>query len=96
MSADRVERFFRRLREEIGSVDEFTVEVRHNEALGQVRIGEDFYVFITVPWSDDEYYIEFMVGDENAVIQPRHMELLDRAVEIVKRAYALSREELGI
>jgi hypothetical protein len=33
-----------------------------------------------------------MIGDENAVIQPRHLDKLDAATSIVKAAYELARQ----
>ncbi|AAL63639.1 hypothetical protein [Pyrobaculum aerophilum] len=89
----RVEQFFRELEERIDKeIEAFTVEWRQYEALGQIQLREDFFVFIVFSWSDEECSIEFMLGDENAVIQPRHLDKLDVATSIIKQAFALAKE----
>lgn len=91
MGRERVEEYFKRLSEALTKRSKaLTIEWRRDEAFGQVQLDEDFYVFIVVSWSDDEYYIEYMIGDENAVIQARHMKALDEAVSILKEAHGLA------
>lgn len=91
MGRERVEEYFKKLSEVLGKKSRtLTVEWRRDEAFGQVQLDEDFYVFIVVSWSDDEYYIEYMIGDENAVIQARHMKALDEAVSVLKEAHELA------
>ena len=93
----RVEQYFRELGERLDrEVEALTVEWRQSEALAQIQIGDDFYVFIVFSWSDEEdCSVEFMIGDENAVVQTRHLDKLDAAVSIVKQAYQLARERFA-
>lgn len=87
----KVEQFFRELEEKIDrDIEAFTVEWRQYEALAQIQLKEDLYVFVVFSWSDEDCTIEFMIGDENAVIQPRHLDKLDAATSIVKAAYELA------
>lgn len=91
MARERVEEFFRRLSSSLeGRSKRVTVDWRHDEALGQIQLDDDMYVFVVVSWAGDEYYVEYMIGDENAVIQSRHVDLLDRAVAVVKTAHDLA------
>ncbi|MBP1449963.1 MAG: hypothetical protein JZD41_08210 [Thermoproteus sp.] len=91
MARGRVEEFFRRLSSSLeGQSKRVTVDWRHDEALGQIQLDDDMYVFIVVSWAGDEYYVEYMIGDENAVIQSRHVDLLDKAVAVVKTAHDLA------
>lgn len=90
----RVEQYFRELGERIDKeIEAFTVEWRQSEALAQIQLNDDFYVFIVFSWNDEEECsVEFMIGDENAVVQTRHLDKLDATVSIVKQAYKLARE----
>ncbi len=91
MGRERVEEYFKKLAEMLDKKSRrLTVEWRRDEAFGQIQLDEDFYVFIVVSWADDEYYIEYMIGDENAVIQARHVGALNEAVSIVKEAHDLA------
>ncbi|MEL9991082.1 MAG: hypothetical protein QXP98_09200 [Thermoproteus sp.] len=91
MGRERVEEYFKKLSETLERRSKrLTVEWRRDEALGQIQLDEDFYVFIVLSWAGDEYYIEYMVGDENAVIQARHVGALDDAVSIIKEAHGLA------
>jgi len=90
----KVEQFFRELEEKIDKdIEAFTVEWRQHEALAQIQLKEDLYVFIVFSWSDEECIIEFMIGDENAVIQTRHIDKIDIAISIVKQTYELARQK---
>lgn len=87
----KVEQYFRELKDAVAKdIESFTVEWRQYEALAQIQLREDFYVFLVFSWSDSECVLEFMVGDENAVIQTRHLDKLDAAFSIVKSAYELA------
>jgi len=89
----RIDQFFRELEEKIDrDVEAFTVEWRQFEALAQIQLKDDFYVFVIFSWSDEDCIIEFMVGDENAVIQPRHLDKIDNAIYIVKSTYELAKQ----
>jgi hypothetical protein len=89
----KVEQFFRELEEEIDKdIEAFTVEWRQYEALAQIQLKDDFYVFVIFSWSDEDCTIEFMVGDENAVIQPQHLDKIDNAIYIVKSTYELAKQ----
>jgi len=89
----KAEQFFRELEDKIDrDIEAFTVEWRQYEALAQIQLKEDLYVFVVFSWSDEDCTIEFMIGDENAVIQPRHLDKVDAAISIVKAAYELARQ----
>jgi hypothetical protein len=89
----KVEQFFRELEEKIDKdIETFTVEWRQYEALAQIQLKDDFYVFVIFSWSDEDCTIEFMIGDENAVIQPRHLDKIDSAIYIVKSTYELAKQ----
>ncbi|AEA13467.1 hypothetical protein TUZN_2009 [Thermoproteus uzoniensis 768-20] len=91
MGRERAEEYFKKLAEALEKRSRrLTVEWRRDEAFGQIQLGEDFYVFIVLSWAGDEYYIEYMVGDENAVVQARHVDMLDEAVSIIKEAHGLA------
>ncbi|MEZ0248856.1 MAG: hypothetical protein ABWJ97_06255 [Thermoproteus sp.] len=91
MGRERVEEYFKRLSEMLEKRSRrLTVEWRRDEALGQIQLDEDFYVFIVLSWAGDEYYIEYMLGDENAVIQARHVSALDDAISIIKEAHSIA------
>ena len=86
----RVEQFFKALSERIGR--RIDVEWRSSEAMGTIELAESFYVYIVVSWSDAETYIEYLVGDENAVIKPEYVDMLDDAVKLIKTAHGVARE----
>jgi hypothetical protein len=89
----KVEQFFRELEEKIDKdIEAFTVEWRQYEALAQIQLKDNFYVFVIFSWTDEDCTIEFMVGDENAVIQPRHLDKIDYAIYIVKSTYELAKQ----
>jgi len=89
----KAEQFFRELEDKIDrDIEAFTVEWRQYEALAQIQLKEDLYVFVVFSWSDEDCTIEFMIGDENAVIQPRRLDKVDAAISIVKAAYELARQ----
>lgn len=93
MAKERVEAYFKQLSEVLARrAKRITVDWRHDEALGQIQLDDDMFVFVVVSWAGDEYYVEYMIGDENAVIQSRHIGLLDEAVAIVKEAHELARK----
>lgn len=93
----RVEQYFKELHQAIDKeIEAFTVEWRQYEALTQIQLKEDLYVFIIFSWSDEEdCTIEYMIGDENAVIQTRHLDKLDLAVSIIKTAHQMAKEKLA-
>ena len=89
-----VEQFFKELEEKIDKdIEAFTVEWRQYEALAQIQLEDDFYVFVIFSWSDEDCTIEFMVGDENAVIQQRHIDKIDKAIQIVKFTYESAKQK---
>lgn len=87
----KIDQYFRELKDAIErEIEAFTVEWRQYEALAQIQLREDFYVFIVFSWSDEDCILEFMVGDENAVVQTRHLDKLNTAFFIIKKAYELA------
>jgi hypothetical protein len=49
----KVEHFFRELEEKIDrDIEAFTVEWRQYEALAQIQLKEDLFVFVVFSWSD--------------------------------------------
>ncbi|MFN7105632.1 MAG: hypothetical protein ACK4M3_03500 [Pyrobaculum sp.] len=88
----RVEQFFKKVREKI-EAKSFVIEWRQREALAQIQLDDDFYVFVVFSWYDDECLVEYMIGDENAVVRPKYLERLDQAVAIVKLVNRLAGEE---
>ncbi|CCC82154.1 hypothetical protein [Thermoproteus tenax] len=96
MGRELVEKYFQTLSEALKErAKRVTVDWRSDEALGEIQLAEDFYVFVVISWAGDEYYIEYMVGDENAVISPRHIQLLEEAVAVIKTAHNIA-SRLGI
>lgn len=93
----RVEQYFKELHQAIDKeIEAFTVEWRQYEALAQIQLREDLYVFIIFSWSDEEdCTVEYMIGDENAVIQARHLDRLDSAVSIIKTAHQMAKEKFA-
>ncbi|ABO08001.1 conserved hypothetical protein [Pyrobaculum calidifontis JCM 11548] len=90
----QVEQYFRELQGKIDA-EAFTVEWRQHEALAQIQLGDDFYLFIIFSWSDNDCVVEYMIGDENAVIQARHLDKLDQAVATLKLAHRLATEKFS-
>lgn len=80
----KLEAFFKKLSNEV-KAESFTVEWRHHESLAQIQLKDDFYIFVIISWGDGDCTIEYMIGDENAVISQRHVELLEAAVSIIKK-----------
>ncbi|ABL88829.1 conserved hypothetical protein [Pyrobaculum islandicum DSM 4184] len=93
----KVEEYFRELEEKIDKeIEAFTVEWRQYEAFAQIQLREGFYTFIIFSWSDEEdCVIEYMIGDENAVIQPNHLDKLEVAVGIIKLAHELATQKFA-
>lgn len=90
----KVEQYFKELYEKIDKeIEAFTVEWRQYEALAQIQFKDDFYLFIVFSWSDEDCTVEFMIGDENAVIQPRHIDKVEAAVSAMKLAYRMALEK---
>jgi len=88
-----VEQYFRELERKLeGYIEAFTVEWRQHEALAQIQLRDDFYVFIALSWVGEDCTLEFMMGDENAVIQLRHLDKLDAAISVIKTAYETARQ----
>ena len=86
---NRIDQFFKALNERLGRrVD---VEWRSNEAMGTIELDESFYVYVVVSWSDSETYIEYLVGDENAVIRPEYVDKLEEAVKLIKAIHGIAR-----
>ncbi|ACB39641.1 hypothetical protein [Pyrobaculum neutrophilum] len=89
----KVEQYFKDLEAQIDKdIEAFTVEWRQYEALAQIQLQEGLYVFIIFSWSDEDCAIEYMVGDENAVIQPKYIPHLEKALSIIKTADELARK----
>ncbi len=86
-----LEQFFKNLESELGI--SLSVEWRRQEALVQIEIEEDFYVFLVFSWHGGECSVEYMVGDDNAIIQSRHVDKLDLATSIVKQIHKAALEK---
>lgn len=86
MAKDKVEKFVERIRSELGNVaEEVSVEWSQYEATVTLSLGDYLYVILVVSWYEGEHHLEIIVGDENGVIQPHHIDRMDLIADIVKR-----------
>jgi len=92
----KVEELVERLRSELKDVvEEVSVEWASSEATITLSLGDYLYVMVIIPWIEEEFHMEIVVGDENGVIQPHHIDRMDSIAYVVKRVGAIARE-LGI
>ncbi|ABW01198.1 hypothetical protein [Caldivirga maquilingensis] len=69
---------------EIRNYGQVTVEDYGSEKLIMVKLTEDFSVFISILCEDTECNVEYAVGDENFTIMPKDLDLIDKAVEVMR------------
>ena len=70
----------------------FDIDQRDNEIYVSIFIDEEFYVYVIVTWSNNIYHVEAMVGDENAVIQPKYFPRLKEVATFLEKVYELGKE----
>ncbi|MGC8570106.1 hypothetical protein [Caldivirga sp.] len=69
---------------EIRSYGQVTVEDYGLEKLLIVKLTEDLSVFTSILCEDTDCTVEYAVGDENFTILPKYLDLMDKAVEIMR------------
>jgi hypothetical protein len=74
-----------KLMNELKDYGQVEVEDYGSEKVILVRLAEDLSVYVSILCEDNECSVEYAVGDDNFAIMPRHLNLMDKAVSIMKK-----------
>ncbi len=69
---------------EVKNYGQVTVEDYGPEKLLIVKLTEDLSVFVSILCEGTECNVEYAVGDENFTIMPKYLDLMDKALEVMR------------